>query len=73
MRHLIAYPGATVGACSLSIGMVLIDQDHHWNDAYSRADQALYLAKREGGNRAQWFMEETNESELFGVDHVQRD
>ena len=72
MRHLIAYPGATVGACSLSIGMVLIGEDHHWNDAYSRADQALYMAKREGGNRAQWFHEESDDSVLFGVDHVQR-
>ncbi|AMJ58091.1 hypothetical protein AXG53_16720 [Stenotrophomonas sp. KCTC 12332] len=73
VRHLIAYPGATVGACSLSIGMVLIDEDHHWNDSYSRADKALYEAKRDGGNRAQWCREGFEGLEAFGVDHVQRD
>lgn len=54
VRHLIAYPGAAAGSCSVSIGLVMIAGDHHWNDAYSRADRALYEAKRAGGNRAQW-------------------
>ena len=40
---------------SVSIGVSLVNATYHWNEAYARADQALYEAKRLGGNRAQWF------------------
>lgn len=49
-----AFPGATPGICSVSIGIVPMDAHRHWNEAYSRADDALYEAKRLGGGRAQW-------------------
>lgn len=54
VRGLVAYPTAMPGACSVSIGMVLIDERRHWSGIYSRADRALYEAKRRGGNRACW-------------------
>lgn len=54
VRGLVAFPGAMPGACSVSIGLVLMDPKAHWNDAYSRADGALYEAKRLGGGRMQW-------------------
>ncbi len=54
VRGLVAFPGAMPGACSVSIGLVLMDGRDHWNDAYSRADCALYEAKRLGGGRMQW-------------------
>ncbi len=54
VRGLVAFPGAMPGACSVSIGLVLMDPKAHWNDAYSRADSALYEAKRLGGGRMQW-------------------
>jgi len=50
-------PRAAAEACSVSIGMALVNDGHHWNDTYSRADKALYEAKRRGGNRAQWFVD----------------
>lgn len=54
VRGLEAFPGATPGICSVSIGIVPMDAHRHWNEAYSRADDALYEAKRLGGGRAQW-------------------
>ncbi|WP_332311007.1 GGDEF domain-containing protein [Stenotrophomonas sp. SY1] len=54
VRGLVAYPGAAPGACSVSIGLVLIEAGRPWNSIYSRADRALYGAKRRGGNRACW-------------------
>lgn len=37
--------------CPVSIGMSLIDAQGGWNDWYARADDALYEAKRLGGDR----------------------
>lgn len=54
VRGLEAFPGALPGICSVSIGIVPMEMHQHWNDAYSRADDALYEAKRLGGGRAQW-------------------
>ncbi|WP_305805024.1 GGDEF domain-containing protein [Stenotrophomonas sp. YIM B06876] len=41
--------------CSISIGVCLLDPGGTWNDWYSRADGALYEAKRLGGNRLHWY------------------
>ncbi|MFT4267117.1 MAG: GGDEF domain-containing protein [Xenophilus sp.] len=38
--------------CPVSIGMGLLDGAGGWNEWYARADDALYEAKRLGGNRA---------------------
>lgn len=54
VRGLEAFPGAMPGICSVSIGIVPMEAYRHWNEAYSRADDALYEAKRLGGGRAQW-------------------
>ncbi len=40
--------------CPISIGASLLDPARDWNDWYTRADSALYEAKRLGGNRLQW-------------------
>ena len=40
--------------CPVSVGACLVDAGHDWGDWYAQADEALYLAKRQGGNRAQW-------------------
>jgi diguanylate cyclase (GGDEF)-like protein len=39
---------------TLSVGAYLINPAHDWNDWYARADDALYRAKRVGGNRVEW-------------------
>lgn len=54
VHGLVALPGALPGTCSVSIGLMLMDGHCHWNEAYSRADDALYEAKRLGGGHAQW-------------------
>ncbi len=59
-------PRAAAEACSVSIGMALVDEGHHWNDTYSRADKALYEAKRRGGNRAQWFVDRSSGQRRLG-------
>lgn len=46
--------------CAVSIGACLVSLDDSWNDAYSRADQALYEAKRGGGNQARWHVTRRN-------------
>ncbi len=40
--------------CPISVGACLVDGRHDWGDWYAQADEALYLAKRQGGNRAHW-------------------
>ncbi|WP_145480854.1 GGDEF domain-containing protein [Stenotrophomonas rhizophila] len=40
--------------CPVSIGVCLIDPLGDWSDWYARADNALYQAKRQGGNRLHW-------------------
>jgi len=54
-RGWISDPRVAAEVCAVSIGMALVGDTHHWNDTYSRADKALYEAKRRGGNRAQWY------------------
>ncbi|MGV8943495.1 GGDEF domain-containing protein [Thermomonas sp.] len=39
---------------TLSIGACLITDDGSWEDWYTKADTALYRAKRLGGNRVEW-------------------
>lgn len=39
---------------TLSIGACLITDDGKWEDWYTKADTALYRAKRLGGNRVEW-------------------
>lgn len=39
---------------SLSIGACLIVDDGNWEDWYTKADTALYRAKRLGGDRVEW-------------------
>lgn len=39
--------------CSVSIGVSVVDGTSGWNEWYARADNALYEAKRLGGNRLQ--------------------
>ncbi|HBK46977.1 MAG TPA: cyclic nucleotide-binding protein [Xanthomonadaceae bacterium] len=41
--------------CSVSVGMCVVDPAGSWNDWYTRADSALYEAKRLGGNRLHGF------------------
>ncbi|MGV8959851.1 MAG: diguanylate cyclase domain-containing protein [Stenotrophomonas sp.] len=41
--------------CSISVGVCLLDPGGTWNEWYSRADAALYEAKRLGGNRLHWY------------------
>lgn len=38
-------------SCTVSIGSCLLDATGNWNEWYARADNALYEAKRLGGNR----------------------
>ncbi len=52
--NLASFPGGVPGAHSVSIGMTLIGEQLHWNEAYSLADRALYRAKRQGGGHAEW-------------------
>jgi len=40
--------------CPVSVGACLVDLAEDWNDWYTRADAALYQAKRSGGNCAYW-------------------
>jgi len=40
--------------CPVSIGVCLIDPQTDWSEWYARADNALYQAKRLGGNRLHW-------------------
>lgn len=40
--------------CTLSIGVCGVDANAHWNDWYALADEALYRAKRLGGDRIEW-------------------
>jgi len=40
--------------CPVSIGVCLIDPRTDWSEWYARADNALYQAKRLGGNRLHW-------------------
>jgi diguanylate cyclase (GGDEF)-like protein len=39
---------------TLSVGAYAIDPALPWDDWYARADDALYRAKRDGGNRVEW-------------------
>lgn len=52
--NLANFPGGVAGTSSVSIGMTLIGEQLHWNEAYNLADRALYEAKRQGGGRAEW-------------------
>lgn len=40
--------------CPVSIGVCLLDAQTDWSEWYARADNALYQAKRLGGNRLHW-------------------
>ena len=49
--------------CPVSVGGCLVELQDSWNDAYSRADAALYEAKRRGGNQARWFVQPRHASQ----------
>lgn len=40
--------------CPVSIGVCLLEPHTDWSEWYARADNALYQAKRLGGNRLHW-------------------
>lgn len=40
--------------CTLSVGVCPVGDDTQWNDWYALADEALYRAKRLGGDRVEW-------------------
>jgi diguanylate cyclase (GGDEF)-like protein len=40
--------------CPVSIGVCLLEPHSDWSEWYARADNALYQAKRLGGNRLHW-------------------
>lgn len=53
-RNQLSLPQHPPRICPISVGACLVDARHDWGDWYAQADEALYLAKRQGGNRAQW-------------------
>ena len=56
VRRLLERHSAPPRICPVSIGGCLVALEDSWNDAYSRADSALYEAKRRGGNQARWYV-----------------
>lgn len=51
MRGLLEVPQPTPHICQVSVGMSVVDPESDWDDWYAQADNALYEAKRRGGNR----------------------
>ena len=54
VHGLMGRPGGQPHVCPVSIGVSLLEPDSDWSDWYARADNALYQAKRLGGNRLHW-------------------
>jgi len=53
-RNLLHLQQAVPNICAVSVGACLVDTGREWNDWYACADEALYEAKRQGGNRVCW-------------------
>src|SRR5690606_31606 len=53
-RNLLHLQQAVPNICAVSVGACLVDTGRDWNDWYACADEALYEAKRQGGNRVCW-------------------
>ena len=53
-RNLLDLQQAVPAICPVSVGACLVDTGREWNEWYARADEALYEAKRQGGNRVCW-------------------
>jgi diguanylate cyclase (GGDEF)-like protein len=60
VRKLMEREASVPRICAVSIGACMVTTDDSWNDAYNRADQALYEAKRGGGNQARWYVTQRN-------------
>ena len=58
--------GNTVLSITLSIGIALANEDSSFEDLYTQADSALYMAKRNGRNRAELYqlISKTDEPDL---------
>lgn len=54
VKALLEQPQRVPRICPVSIGLCLLDPEQDWSDWYAHADNALYEAKRLGGNRPQW-------------------
>jgi diguanylate cyclase (GGDEF)-like protein len=54
VHGLMGRPGGQPHVCPVSIGVSLLEPNSDWSDWYARADNALYQAKRLGGNRLHW-------------------
>lgn len=54
VKALLEQPHPVPRICPVSIGLCLLDPDKDWSSWYAHADNALYKAKRHGGNRPQW-------------------
>jgi len=54
VHGLMSRAGGHPHVCPVSIGMSLLEADGDWSGWYARADNALYEAKRQGGNRSYW-------------------
>ncbi|RDZ26778.1 GGDEF domain-containing protein [Lysobacter silvisoli] len=53
-QNLMLMPQSPPAMCPVSVGACMVDPRADWNDWYARADEALYQAKRKGGNRVHW-------------------
>jgi len=62
VRGLVERPSPVPRACTVSIGLALLNPLDDWNHWYALADGALYQAKNSGGNTVKWHEPEAGAS-----------